>query len=396
MQRLFTNLRGLTGTAVDILVRDGIIVTMGSHLTAPQAEADVVDGHGALVLPGLVDGHIHLDKTLSGLPWVPHPAGPERASRIATEKTLRARWPLSVAERAAHLLRQCIALGTTALRTHVDIDPTIGLAHLHALLQVKEQFKDQVDLQIVAFPQSGVVQCPGTAELLDRALAEGADLLGGIDPLTLDGDLDGQLDTLFAMASRHGVGLDVHLHDAGAQGLQEIVALTERASAYGMTGQVTVSHGFSLGAAEADDFNRIAEMMATSGVSLVTHGGGASPVPPVKLLRARGVCVFAGNDNVRDTWSPYGNGDLLERAMLVAWRSGFRTDEDLALAFETVSSAGARALGLSKYGLAVGKQADFVCVQAETLAEAVVSRPRRLRVVKRGNIVAQDGVWKPQ
>jgi cytosine deaminase len=108
-----------------------------------------------------------------------------------------------------------------------------------------------------------------------------------------------------------------------------------------MAGRVTVSHGFNLGAAETADFDRVAELMAESGVSLVTHGGGASPLPPVKRLWSKGVCVFAGNDNVRDTWSPYGNGDLLERAMLLAWRSGFRTDEDLALAFDIVSVAGA-------------------------------------------------------
>jgi cytosine deaminase len=189
------------------------------------------------------------------------------------------------------------------------------------------------------------------------------------------------------------VGLDVHLHDPGPQGLVEITAFSERAQAYGMRGRATVSHGFSLGAAEAADFDRTAEIMAASGVSLVTHGGGAAPMPPVKRLRSKGVLVFAGNDNVRDTWSPFGNGDMLERAMLVAWRAGFRTDDDLAVAFDMVSAAGAQALGLDDYGLEVGKRADFVCVQAETLAAAVVSRPRRSLVVKRGKIVARDGEW---
>ena len=392
MKRWFTNLYGPTGAPVNMLVQDGMITAIGAHLTPQSLDADVVDGQGALVLPGLVDGHIHLDKTLTGLPWTPHPAGPERASRIETEKALRGQWPLSVEERAAHLLRQCIALGTTALRTHVDIDPDIGLTHLHAILKVKAQFKDQVELQIVAFPQSGVARSPHTADLLDMAMTEGADFLGGIDPLTMDGDLDGQLDPLFAIASRRGVGLDVHLHDPGPQGLIEIAAIAERAKAHGMEGQATVSHGFSLGAADDADFDRTADLMAASGVSLVTHGGGASPLPPVQRLRSKGVCVFAGNDNVRDTWSPYGNGDMLERAMLLAWRSGFRTDAELAIAFDAISGAGAQALKLKDYGLEVGKRADFVCVQAETVAEAVVSRPRRSLVVKRGEIVAQDGV----
>ncbi len=390
MQRLFANLRGPRGKGIDILVQNGMITAMDAGLTTQYPTLEVVDGQGALVLPGLVDGHVHLDKSLAGLPWTPHPAGPERSSRIETEKQLRAAWSLSVAERASHLLRQCISLGTTALRTHVDIDPEIGLSHLHAILTVKEQFRDHVDMQIVAFPQSGVVQCPGTAELLDAAMTEGADLLGGIDPLTMDGDLDGQLDALFAIAERRGVGLDVHLHDAGPRGLVEIAALSERAQALGMAGLATVSHGFSLGAAEEADFERVADLMAASGVALVTHGGGASPLPPVKRLRAKGIRVFAGNDNIRDTWSPYGNGDMLERAMLLAWRAGFRTDEDLAVAFDTVSTAGAQALGLDGYGLGVGKRADFVCVRAETLAEAVVSRPQRVLVVKGGQVVGPD------
>jgi cytosine/adenosine deaminase-related metal-dependent hydrolase len=118
----------------------------------------------------------------------------------------------------------------------------------------------------------------------------------------------------------------------------------------GMNGQARVCHGFSLGAAEDADFDRTAEMMAASGVSLVTYGGGTAPMPPVKRLRSKGVRVFAGNDNVRDTWSPFGNGDLLERAMLVRWRSGFRTDDDLAAAFDTVSAAGARSWGSMTMG----------------------------------------------
>jgi cytosine deaminase len=127
-------------------------------------------------------------------------------------------------------------------------------------------------------------------------------------------------------------------------------------------------------------------------MSLVTHGGGASPLPPVKQLRERGITVFAGNDDVRDTWSPFGKGDMLERAMLLAWRAGFRTDEDLAVALDIASAAGAHILGLTKHGLAVGCRADFFCVPSETLAEAVVSRPIRTLVVKAGHVVARNGM----
>jgi cytosine deaminase len=392
---VFRNVRVSPGAVVDLLVSEGTIAAIGPGLATRHANAATIDGQGMLVLPGLADGHVHLDKTLTGLPWLPHPAGPERRSRIDTEKRLRAQFPLSVEQRAANLIKQAVALGTTAMRTHVDIDPEIGLANLHGVLAARERLRDLVHIQIVAFPQSGVVSCPGTADLLDAALAEGADLVGGIDPISMDGDLDGQLDILFSLAERHGVGVDVHLHDRGANGLEEIAAMAERTHAHSLSGRVTVSHGFCLGAANQDDCARIADAMARAGISLVTHGGGASPLPPVKQLREHGVIVFAGNDNVRDTWSPYGNGDMLERAMLLAWRAGFRTDDDLALAFDIASIAGARILGLEGHGLAVGCRADLFCVPVETLAEAVVSRPQRAFVVKAGRIVARHGALYP-
>ena len=384
------NLRLPDGTLADLLVVDGRIAEAGPGLGARYPDTRVVDGGGHLVLPGLVDGHIHLDKTLMGLAWMPHQAGPERISRIETEKRVRGGLP-PVAERAANLVRRCIAHGTTAIRTHVDIDPELRLSHLHALNQVRDAFAGQIDIQIVAFPQSGVVRCPGTAELLDAALGEGAQVLGGLDPIAIDGDLDGQLDTLFAIAERRDVGLDLHLHDAGPDGLLEIAAVSDRARAHGLTGRVTVSHGFCLGAATTGAFERTAAAMAEAGLSLASHGGGASPLPPVTALRDRGVEVFAGNDDVRDPWSPYGDGDMLERAMLLAWRSGYRTDADLAVAFDCTAAAGARVLGLEGHGLEPGCRADLFTVAAETLAEAVAARPPRALVLKGGRVVARDG-----
>ena len=375
---------------VDIVIRDGRIEEIAPDLAEATPAATRIEGDGLLALPGLVDGHMHLDKTLTGLAWMGHRAEPDRISRIEKEKELRGALA-PVAERAANLVRCCIAHGTTAIRTHVDVDPELGLSHVHALAEVRQRFAGRIDIQIVAFPQSGVIRSPGTADLLDAALDEGADLVGGIDPIVIDRDLDGQLDTLFAIAVRRDVGIDLHLHDAGDAGLAEIIAVCERTRAAGLEGRITVSHGFSLGAATEDAFARTADAMAEAGVSLVTHGGGASPLPPVKALRERGVAVFAGNDDVRDPWSPFGNGDMLERAMLLAWRSGYRTDDDLAVAFDCAGAAGAAVLGHDGHGLAVGGRADLFTIDAETLAEAVAQQPRRDLVLKAGRLVARGG-----
>jgi len=391
MTTLLANVRLRDGTTADILMKDGRIADVGPGLDAgPDAER--IDGEGWLVLPGLVDGHMHLDKTLTGLSWIPYRAGPDRLSRIEGEKTWRHELP-PVAERAANLVRCCIGHGSTALRTHVDMDPILGLAHLHALVEVREKFANDVDMQIVAFPQSGVLRTPGTAEVLDAAMAEGADLVGGIDPISMDGDLEGQLAVLFGIAEKHDAGVDIHLHDYGTDGLQEIAAVTARAEAHGLQGRVTVSHGFCLGNTDDDTVARQADAMAAAGVSLATHGGASSPLPPVKELRARGVTVFGGSDDVRDTWSPFGNGDMLVRAMLLAWRSGYRTDQDLEAALDCTTAAGASVLSLEGHGLSMGDRADLFTVKAETAAEAVAQHPRRGVVFKGGRLVARDDTY---
>ena len=387
---LLANIRLADGRGAGIRMAGGSIDAIGPGLDA--AGAAVIDGDGLLALPGMIDGHVHLDKTLTGLPWMPYPAGPDRASRIATERGLRARLPPPV-ERASNLVRQAIATGTTAFRSHADIGPDIGLRHVEALLEVKAAFAHAADLRIVAFPQYGVLAAPGTFELMDEALAMGADVVGGIDPIVQDGDLDGQLDLLFRLAEKHGAGIDPHIHDPGEPGWQEIAALAERTRAAGLEGRVTVSHGFCLGACPDQVFERLAGAMAEAGMSLVTHGGGASPLPPVKKLRERGVEVFIGNDDVRDTWSPYGNGDLLIRAMLLSWRSGFRADGDLAIAFDCATAAARRVFGHDDRGLAVGAPADLFTVRAETLGEAVAQHPPRGLVFKGGRLVARDGVY---
>ena len=387
---LLAKVRLADGRHVDIRMAEGVIEAIGPTLDAEGVR--VIDGGGLLALPGMFDGHVHLDKTLTGLPWFPYPAGPGRASRIATERGLRAQFP-PPAERASNLVRKAIAAGTTAFRSHADIGPDIGVRHVEALLEVKAVFSHAADFQIVAFPQYGVLAAPGTFELMDEALSMGADVAGGIDPIVQDGDLDGQLDLLFRLAEKHGVGIDPHIHHPGEHGLREIAALAERTRAAGLEGRVTVSHGFCLGACPDDVFERLAGAMAEAGMSLVTHGGGASPLPPVKKLRERGVEVFIGNDDVRDTWAPYGNGDLLIRSMLLSWRSGYRADEDLAVAFDCASAAARRVFGHDDRGIAVGAPADLFTVHAETLGEAVAQHPPRGRVFKAGRLVASDGVY---
>jgi cytosine deaminase len=372
------------GSRHDIELKDGRIAAF-----LPPSPGESL----GLVLPPLVDGHIHLDKTLLGLPWLSNQAlGNGVADRIEAERKVRAWRTVPETETGGNLVKQVMASGTLHMRSHVDIDNQLGLKNLHAVLAVREKFRGLVTIEIVAFPQSGIARSPGTAKLLDEAIAAGADLVGGLDPLGIDRDLDGHLDAVFAIANRRGVGIDIHLHDGGEGGLAEVVAIAERTKANGLNGKVAISHAFALGSVPIDLATHTADLLAATGVAIMSHGPGAAAMPPVKLLREHGVEVFSGSDNIRDAWSPFGNGDMLERAMMVGYRANFRHDDELLLAFEMVTAAPARALGLKDYGLDVGGPADLVVVDAATIPEAVATHPRRKMVIKAGRIVAQDGV----
>jgi len=374
-----TDARRPDGTRGEIAIRDGRFAAIGAD--RGQTGACVrVSLNGALVLPALVDGHLHLDKTLMGDGWVPHQpcAGAfDLRERVAIEKKILAA-AAPVEQRAAALVERAVARGTGHIRTHVDIDPDTGLDNLHAVLQVRERYRDAVTIKIVAFPQSGILAASGTDTLLDAALRSGADGIGGLDPIGVDNDLHGHLDVVFGLAEKHGAPVDIHLHDGGGAGLTQIREIARRTHAMGMQGRVAISHAYALGETDDNTLFPIADALRDAGVAIMTNAPGTRAWPPIALLLDAGVTVFSGNDNVRDAWRPYGDADMLERAMLLGYRSGAMTDEALGRVFDIVTRNGACALGLSPYGLEVGTEANFVVVQAGSVAEAVVDRPSRV------------------
>jgi len=384
IERLFNNAAAADGSPLCIAVADGKIVSMGPEVPVVQG-ADVVDLQGWVVLPGFVDGHIHLDKSFVGDVWHPHQTANSLRERLAFEKQALAQ-AKPMGERAQALLAQAAAFGTVAMRSHVDVDATTGLENLRTIMQVRDQWRDRMHIELVAFPQAGVMSCPGTVQILEAAARAGVDVVGGIDPTTLDGDADGQLDAVFGIAEKHGVKIDIHLHEPGLQGVEQLHRIAARTRAAGLGGRVAVSHAYSLGDVTPEVLDRIAAALADAGVAIMTNAPGNRAFPPVLRLREAGVNVFSGNDNIQDAWWPYGTGDMLQRAMLVGYRSGFYTDESLHTALHLVSSAGAAVLGLSGYGLAVGNEATFVAVKAPNAAAAVASAPAERRAIRKGRI----------
>jgi len=379
-----------TGEQADVLVVDGRIARI-APAGADSSDASVEQLDGALLLPALVEGHMHLDKTLFGAGWIPHREGGTVPERIEAEKALRRELTVSVSERARQLAERAIGFGTTRMRCHVDVDNEIGLAGVEALLELRETLRDRLDIQLVAFPQSGILSSPGTAELMEAALGSGVEIVGGLDPAGIDGDVAAHLDVVFDLAGRRGA-VDIHLHDHGELGAFELREIARRARALGLEGRVTVSHAYALGELSEGVFAETASALAEAGVAIMTTAPGASAMPPVKRLIEEGVHVFTGNDNVRDAWSPLGTGDMLERAAIVAYRQALATDQDLELAFSLATERAAAALGIdSDYGLREGAAADLVAVRASGIPEAVAAHPVRELVLKGGRPVAKDG-----
>ena len=375
--------------AADVLIQDGTIDRIGPDLDPGGAE--VIEVAGKLLLPGLVDAHCHLDKTLYGAAWEPHSAGDPLAERIANDRRRRAELGLPSVANMMALLERMVTAGTAHVRTHTDVDPEVGLRGVEAVQQVAQRFAGRVTVEQVAFPQHGLLTNPGTAALLEEALRQGVTTIGGIDPAGIDGDPVQHLDVVFGLAERYGAGVDIHLHDGGTLGVWEIELIVRRTKASGLAGRVTISHAYALGQLDGGQQARLADQLADAGVALVTAAVYSFPVPPLTTVRAAGVTVGCGHDGIRDLWGPYGSGDMLDRAMHLAYRNTFRRDEDIEVALHAATYGGAAVLGLPRYGLTVGAPADLVVVTASTPAEAVVTRPVRDLVLHRGRVVARNG-----
>lgn len=389
---LIKNVRPMNSPAVDLRAIDGTIAEIGPDLPPASPDATTIDGGGRLLCPGLVDAHPHMDKTLLGLPWYRNEVGPALLDNIENERALRRKLELDPHAQSSKHARMAIATGTTHIRTHVDIDTDWGLKGFEGVAQTREAFKDALDMQIVAFPQSGMLVRPGTVELMDAALANGANVVGGLDPSTIDRDPAKHLDVIFDLAQKHDVDIDIHLHEPGELGAFSPALITERTKALGYQGRVVVSHALCLGGIEETYLSRLIQLLLEKEIAITSHGpSGLRPVPAVKRLYEAGVRLCTGSDGIRDAWGPLNVPDMLLRSFIVAYRNNLRRDDEIEMVLEIATYGGARVLGDERYGLEPGCTADLVLVDGETHVGAVIDRPPRHLVVKRGRIVARDG-----
>ncbi len=386
---LITNIRPHGGAPTSMLIRAGRIAAFG----APEGQGvPTFDGQGRLAIPGLVEAHAHLDKTLYGMAWYVNDVGPRLIDKIDNERAAKRSLGIDAKRQSARQVALTVGHGTTHIRTHVDVDTDCGVSSIEGVMATRDAHADHVTMQLVAFPQSGLLIRPGTLDLLDAAMRLGADAVGGLDPCAIDRDPKGHLDAIFGLAQKHGKGVDIHLHEPGEMGAFSMELIIERARALGMRGQsVVISHAFCLGMPDVAVVDKLLADLAAAEIAIMTTAPPSRPVPPVMRARAAGVVVGAGSDGIRDTWGPYGNGDILERAMFVGQRNNLRKDSEVEVALDICTHGGAAMMGLADYGLTVGNPADLVLLDASCPTEAVVARPRDRITFKSGRMTARGG-----
>jgi cytosine deaminase len=385
---------------VDVLVADGRIVDVAPRLAA--AAARTVDAHGFLLTPPFVDPHFHMDATLSyGLPRVNESGTLLEGIRLWGElKPLLTQQ--AIVERALTYCDWAVGRGLLAIRSHVDIcDPR--LLAVEALLDVKKRVAPYLDLQLVAFPQDGVLRSPGALDLLKRALAMGVDVVGGIphfERTMQDGTESVRL--LCEIAAEQGRLVDMHCDETDDPLSRHIETLAVQSLRLGMQGRVTGSHLTSMHSMDNYYVSKLIPLIHEAGVSAVANPlinvaiqGRHDTYPKrrgmtrVPELMAAGVTVAFGNDCVMDPWYSLGSGDMLEVASMGLHLAHMTSQAGMRACFDAVTVNGAKILHLDGYGIAPGNRADFVLLQARDPIEAIRLRATRLMVFRAGKVIAE-------
>jgi cytosine deaminase len=387
--------------AHDVVVVDGVIRSITP--SAGAVPGATIDAAGRLLVPAFVDAHLHVDKTFV-MDRVTFPGGILTVGEaIAAMASVKAAYTEDDLLRRGRLtFERALRHGTTAIRAQCDVDPVIGLMALEALVRLRREFASLLDVQIVAFPQEGLLRDPRTVELMRRAVRAGADVIGG-GPL--DDDYRAHIAQGFELACELGVPVDIHA-DLPIDRLRplpewEAPLIAAHARASGLAGRVAIGHFASSSALTAEQALVLAASLAEAGVHVAAlpasemyRQGLSDPVnsrrgvPRVRELLEAGVNVAFASNNVRDAFVTFGDADMLEQALLGALAAHL-ADFDTVL--DMVTSRPATLMGLAhRNGVEVGKDADLVLLDARSAGEAIGAQVEKLYVIRRGGIVVRN------
>lgn len=379
------------GNLVDIGIDGGKIVSLEADLSAEGREIDIA---GRLVAPGFIETHIHLDKSCI-LDRCKSEKGDldEAIGQVAQAK--KAFTAEDCYARAKRTLEKCLLHGTTHMRTHLEVDPVIGHRGLDGVLPLIDEYKWAIDLEICVFPQEGLLNNPGTDELMVEGMKRGCKVVGGA-PYT-DSDPKGQIDRLFEIAREFDADIDMHLDFGPTHDELDILYVCELAERFNYGGRVAVGHVTKLSTMPMERFDEISRRLADAGVAVTVlpstdlflmgrhmdHNVMRGVVPVHRMLQSGVNCSLSSN-NVMNPFTPFGDCSLMRMANLYANICQVGKHADMLECFNMVTKRPAKLLRLEAYGIEVGKPADLVVHNCTNAATAVAELVPPVYGFKRG------------
>src|SRR5438046_6869871 len=391
------------GSLTDIVVDGEQIAEIGEGAGAKIPER--LDCAGKLVLPGFIDGHVHLDKVLIRDELREHDG--TLAGAIGAIHERKRRYTVDdVRARATAVIDESVRLGTTRLRSHVDVDTIGGLTPLEGVMAAARDCAGIAEVRTIAFPQEGLLRDPGSYQLMEAAIEAGADVVGGMPHWEVDEAAQREhVRQCFDLAERFDRDLDMHVDETDDGGVRTLEMVADEALRRSYLGRVVAGHVCSLTAAPHDYAERVIDKCLRAGISIA-----ANPVTNLVLqgrqdrglvrrgmtrvaeLRAAGVNVLFGQDCVKDGFYPFGRGSMLEVALISAHAAHLTSKDDLAYALEAVTKAPAISWRLEDYGLRRGARADLQILPVPSWPEALRLQPPPEKVWFGGRLVAENSV----
>ncbi len=386
--------RSEPGKLLDIAIEGGRIAQIGAGLAVEAAQ--VIDAEGTLVTESFVNGHLHLCKvyTLSMLDdeaLGAYSSGSMGGAMTAIELAARvkerydAAWIIENVRRAVRLANR---FGNTHIRAFADTDTKAKLEGVKALLQAREEFRDRVEIQVVAFPQDGVVRDPGAEEYVRQALEMGADVVGGIPWIEYtDADAREHIDRMFALAQEFDRDVSMLVDDAGDPGLRTLEMLAVKTIETGWEGRVTAQHARAMALYPEPYYRKVRALLERARIGVVSDPQTGPLYARVKDLYAHGVRIALGQDDIADAYYPFGRNNMLEVAFLAAHLMWMSSRPEMEILYDLITTHAAEALGIEDFGLRVGGRADLVVLNAASVWEAIWNHEAPRYVIKNGRDV---------
>ncbi|MBE0450585.1 MAG: amidohydrolase family protein [Clostridia bacterium] len=400
MDLIIRNARLRTGELTNIGITDGKFSQIASNI--PSKGTEEIDAAGMLVTPPFIEPHIHLDK-VNILDVVRPNASGTLTEAIEIIWAKKKNYTVDdVVERSMKVIQKAIQNGTLHMRTHVDVDTIGGLKPLEGVLTLKEQVKHLIDLQIVAFPQEGIVKNHGCAELLWQAMEMGADIIGGM-PANEASPTDSHyhVDLIFKIAKAFNVDVDMHVDETDDPFYRTLEMVADATIKNHWQGRVTAGHTCALAAYDDHYANYVMDKVKDAGMFMITNPvtnlmlQGRNDKQPirrgitrVKELLERDIVMSFGQDCVRDTFYPFGSADMLQVALITAHAAQMSRPHEREKLFDMITTDAAKILKLEDYGISVGNPANLVIIDANNIDEAISLQPERRYVIRSGKVIA--------